>query len=83
MPIYEYRCATCAKEFERLGSLRDQDSDVECPICNAVGAEKLMSRCKSKVEMSFSDFQSMGAGAPGSGGSGCSGCSATSCSTCK
>ncbi|MDD5476031.1 MAG: zinc ribbon domain-containing protein [Syntrophales bacterium] len=75
MPIYEYRCNACGKEFERLGSMRDRDCDVQCPLCSKVGAEKLMSRCRSKVESSLSDFQA-------GGGGGCSGCSATSCGSC-
>ncbi len=81
MPIYEYKCKACDKEFERLGSMKDQDSDIECPFCGSVGAEKLMSRCRSKVEMSMSDFQAMSEAASGGGG-GCAGCSSNSCSTC-
>lgn len=80
MPIYEYRCEGCKQDFERLGSMRDRDCDVECPLCSHLGAEKLMSRCTSKSERSLSDFQGMGGSA---GGGGCSGCAATSCGTCK
>ena len=43
MPIYEYRCADCAKTFEKLRSLRDSDQDVHCPECESDKVERLLS----------------------------------------
>ncbi|OPL12459.1 MAG: hypothetical protein AVO39_04645 [delta proteobacterium MLS_D] len=79
MPIYEYRCNRCRGEFEHLGSMNDRDSEVECPLCGGRGAEKLMSRCQTKVEMSLSDFKALSGAAAGGG---CAGCTSGSCSTC-
>ena len=40
MPIYEYRCAGCGKEFEKLV----RSSEVpECPACHSTRLEKKLS----------------------------------------
>jgi putative FmdB family regulatory protein len=43
MPIYEYRCADCAKTFEKLRSMRESDQDVHCPECESDKVERLLS----------------------------------------
>jgi putative FmdB family regulatory protein len=43
MPIYEYRCNTCASEFEFLQLQRDAP-DPKCPACKAEGVQRLISR---------------------------------------
>ena len=74
MPIYEYRCNHCNKDFECLvfGSEKP-----ECPTCNTKDIQKLMSAC---------GFVSKGQGGntvkASAGNSSCSGCAATSCATC-
>jgi putative FmdB family regulatory protein len=40
MPLYEYRCATCEREFELL--LRSSEQP-RCPECGGVRLEKLLS----------------------------------------
>ena len=40
MPIYEYRCAACSHEFERL--VRPGDVPA-CPKCSATDLERLLS----------------------------------------
>jgi putative FmdB family regulatory protein len=42
MPIYEFRCRTCGKQFEQVvfGSNKEP---VQCPGCGSVDAERLMS----------------------------------------
>ena len=35
MPIYEYECHKCGEKFEQFRSLRQSDSEVECPKCGA------------------------------------------------
>jgi putative FmdB family regulatory protein len=57
MPIFEYRCNKCGKEFEELVS--SADSDAECPEC-----------CSPDVEKLISGFSSLGGS--GGGGGGCS-----------
>jgi putative FmdB family regulatory protein len=74
MPIYEYHCETCGKDFECLmiGS-----SKPECSACNSKKVRKLMSAC---------GFISKGSGGQplkSSAGSSCGGCHASSCAGCK
>ena len=71
MPIYEYHCLGCGKDFEEL--LLSKSSAINCPKCHGSKVEKLMSATSFKSSKKF---------ASSSGGSSCSSCSATSCSTC-
>ena len=41
MPIYDYQCRTCGKEFE--GLVRPQDAPPQCPACHGADLEKLLS----------------------------------------
>ena len=41
MPIYEYRCESCAERFEEL--VRRPDDPVACPECGGERAERLLS----------------------------------------
>jgi len=74
MPIYEYRCQTCNREFEYLVIGK---ADPECPDCSSTKVCRLMSAC---------GFLSKGSGGEtvktAAADSGCSGCAATSCSSC-
>lgn len=72
MPIYEYHCQTCDKNFEYLVLGKDEPV---CPTCNGKNIGRIMSVC---------GFLSKGSGGETvkSSSSSCSGCSATSCSTC-
>ncbi|EPR35678.1 regulatory protein, FmdB family [Alkalidesulfovibrio alkalitolerans DSM 16529] len=77
MPIYEFVCEKCGREFEELVF---GDARPPCPACAASDTKKLMSRCRHKSGGAGGDFApSM----PSSGGSGCAGCSGGSCATCK
>jgi len=73
MPIFEFRCQACGREFEKL--IFGGDPEVECPACGQKGAEKLMSACAAKVGYKFT-------AASNPKGPSCTGCAATSCSTC-
>lgn len=42
MPIYEYRCKKCEKEFEKLVFAGD-DKDIFCPECKTKEVSKKMS----------------------------------------
>ena len=42
MPIYEYRCAECGHEMEKLQKISDPPL-TECPACGKPGLEKLVS----------------------------------------
>lgn len=76
MPIYEYKCNSCNKEFEALvmgGTLP------ECPTCDGRNLTRLMSAC---------GFVSKATGSGGettvksSAGSGCGPCTSTNCGSC-
>ena len=41
MPIFEYQCASCGKEFELL--LRNSSPAPECPSCNSAELRKKLS----------------------------------------
>lgn len=43
MPIYEFKCNTCAHVFDELVSMNTQGDLLKCPECGAVGAKRLVS----------------------------------------
>jgi|UniRef100_A0A7C4EUC5 putative FmdB family regulatory protein len=42
MPIYEFKCSNCGKEFERLMFASDH-SQPECPVCGSTDTSKILS----------------------------------------
>lgn len=40
MPLYEYRCEKCGKEFEAYRRLSDAGKEETCPVCGG-RAEKM------------------------------------------
>ncbi|MBN1503517.1 MAG: zinc ribbon domain-containing protein [Candidatus Eisenbacteria bacterium] len=73
MPIYEFKCSVCGKEFEKLCPV-GKDRGVRCPECGA-----------SKTERLFSVFGVRSSGrTTGTSGSksSCSTCGDGSCSIC-
>ena len=48
MPIFEYACKGCGKEFEAL--VRPQDAAPACPACKSADLEKLISKPAIKSE---------------------------------
>ncbi len=69
MPLYDFICRSCGREFETLvmGSSR--------PACPECGSEDL------QKQMSVFARKSKGGSGAGSG-SNCSGCSSSNCSSC-
>lgn len=49
MPLYEYRCEHCSKQFEATQSVHARIEDTECPFCHAQKATRLLSSFSSKV----------------------------------
>lgn len=49
MPLYEYRCGQCEKQFEVSQSVYARIEDTECPFCQARQATRLMSSFSSNV----------------------------------
>ncbi|ABS26683.1 zinc ribbon domain-containing protein [Anaeromyxobacter sp. Fw109-5] len=44
MPIYEYACTRCEKQFEELIVRRSDEADVKCPACGGAEVSRRMSR---------------------------------------
>jgi putative FmdB family regulatory protein len=44
MPIYEYSCTTCEKQFEELIIRSSDEEGVRCPACESREVERRMSR---------------------------------------
>ena len=49
MPLYEYRCSKCKKEFETLVSIKDLDNSIKCPNCGSEKTNRLMSTFSASV----------------------------------
>ncbi|MDR1037174.1 MAG: zinc ribbon domain-containing protein [Deltaproteobacteria bacterium] len=85
MPIYEFRCRECGREFEELVLKRDEGGT--CPSCGSGGAEKRMSSFRSRTgggsrTSDYGDFAGAGDMGASSSGCGCGGCTASSCAGC-
>ena len=80
MPIYEFHCKNCDKDFEEL--VFSQNETPNCPHCQSQNTEKLISRpCRNRKNSGQgAEIPSMGS--TSSSGGGCSGCSGGSCATC-
>jgi len=44
MPIYEYRCRDCQKQFQHLILKRDEETGLECPGCGSRQLKRLISQ---------------------------------------
>jgi putative FmdB family regulatory protein len=73
MPIYEFKCSDCQKEFDELCSMGC--NSVPCPKCGSANTRKKVST-----------FAAMSSGSEGvksiGGGHSCGSCHSGSCSTC-
>jgi len=49
VPLYEYRCGQCEKQFEATQSVYARVEDTECPYCHAREATRLLSAFSSNV----------------------------------
>jgi putative FmdB family regulatory protein len=74
MPIYEYHCEDCGREFECLVLGREVP---QCPACKGQKVGKLMSACGFVSKAKGGQTVKASAGT-----SGCSGCSSSSCAGC-
>lgn len=44
MPVYEYRCRSCHREFSRTEKIVDHDAGaIECPHCHSSEVERVIS----------------------------------------
>ncbi|MGE4297304.1 MAG: zinc ribbon domain-containing protein [Desulfovibrionaceae bacterium] len=82
MPIYEYKCEACGKEFEEIVY---GDDTPACPACKSDKTSKLMSCCRFKNAGGVHGERNSKAPMVGynpTGASKCSGCSGGNCSSC-
>jgi putative FmdB family regulatory protein len=54
MPIYEYTCMKCNKEFECI--VIGSDRSVSCPECNSENVKRQMSACSFKSGGEYHHF---------------------------
>jgi putative FmdB family regulatory protein len=87
MPIYEFNCTKCKKDFEIL--VMSSSESINCPHCNSRKVERLLSgfsRAGQGGEDSWDDYgagaDSYGGMGGGGGGGGCAGCAGGSCASC-
>ena len=73
MPIYEYICEDCGKQFESLRSMKDADEPIPCVQCKGDHTNR---------QVSVFYAQSGGRVVAGNNGGGCAGCSGGTCATC-
>lgn len=76
MPIYEYRCTKCGKDFEEIVCVNDPAPP--CPACCCGATEKLM----SKASFHTDGGSGHDAGHSHSHSGGCCGCSGGNCASC-
>jgi len=49
MPIYEYQCPKCGREFELMRAMSQSDEPAPCPNCGTA-AQRLVSVFASKAD---------------------------------
>ncbi|MBW1617012.1 MAG: zinc ribbon domain-containing protein [Deltaproteobacteria bacterium] len=76
MPIYEYKCQKCGKNFEYL--VIGSKGPIDCPKCKSEQIKKRLSSCGFLTKGNGGETIKSSASAA----SACGSCSATSCSTC-
>jgi putative FmdB family regulatory protein len=73
MPIYEYHCLVCNRDFEKL--VMTSTAEVECTNCGSELLEKKFSLFGSKVGARLGTSEGEGS----SGGGGSCGCGSCTC----
>lgn len=61
MPLYEYQCNQCRKEFQRLLLKQEEEKELACPECGGHDLKRLISR----VAYHVSEGDRLGAYDPG------------------
>ncbi|MGD0574564.1 MAG: zinc ribbon domain-containing protein [Anaerolineales bacterium] len=74
MPVYEYVCEDCGREFDALRAMQQADAPLRCEACGGEHNQR-------KLSLFFA--QSSGRSVPGTSAGSCAGCAGGSCSTCS
>ncbi|MBI5281488.1 MAG: zinc ribbon domain-containing protein [Candidatus Solibacter usitatus] len=45
MPMYEYRCTECGKQYEQLRRMTEADTGLMCPQCGSPEVQRQISAC--------------------------------------
>ncbi|SNR87057.1 FmdB family zinc ribbon protein [Desulfurobacterium atlanticum] len=48
MPVYEFKCEDCQKEFEKFLISASKIDEVKCPFCDSKNVKKKISACGVK-----------------------------------
>lgn len=72
MPMYEYGCLDCARQFERLLPMNATDQQIVCPFCQSTHVRRRLSVFATQNR---SDAAVAATTTTTGGGCGCSGCS--------
>jgi putative FmdB family regulatory protein len=73
MPIYEYKCEGCGKDYEQIRRMSEADSNLECPECQSRSVKRQLS--SFAAHSGGSAPQAVPAGGCGMGACGRGGCS--------
>ncbi len=73
MPLYEYACRGCGRQFEMIRSMNDADKIIECTYCKSKDTRRVLS-----VFFAHSSGKSLA-----DSGSGCGSCSGGNCGSCN
>ncbi|MBN1474657.1 MAG: zinc ribbon domain-containing protein [Syntrophaceae bacterium] len=80
MPIYEFKCDKCKKQFEVLTMSMSEKPNAMCPKCKSKKTHKVISK------VGRGKYSSLGKGgsssAVSSSPSSCSSCTSSNCSSC-
>src|ERR1700674_1158674 len=68
MPIYEYRCESCAEKFELLTRFAERDTAQACPACESTRTRVLVS------SFAVAGGESLDFGSAEGGSGGCGSC---------
>ncbi|HDQ03857.1 MAG TPA: zinc ribbon domain-containing protein [Deltaproteobacteria bacterium] len=80
MPIYEFQCDKCRKQFEVLTISMSEKPKAVCPKCKSKKTRKLISKVGKGRYGSLG--KGLSSGVSSSASSSCSSCSSTNCSSC-
>jgi putative FmdB family regulatory protein len=68
MPLYEYFCAECGEDFEKMVRFSEAGNQPECPSCHGSNTHKKISLFASTGNAGSSSFSPAGSSCGSSGG---------------
>ncbi len=73
MPLYEYHCETCDRDFEKRRPIKEADAAIQCPECEGAQVTRKVSLFFAITKNSSSAMSSGGGCCGGGGACACSG----------